>query len=82
VLDGEAVDHPTGDVHHADRMRLRRPVDPDEHDDLLVWQHESGPEDITRADFYGFVVPFAIKLRKLSEESGMPNGDTMAKPLG
>jgi isopropylmalate/homocitrate/citramalate synthase len=29
-------------------------------------------EDITRADFYGFVVPFAIKLRKLSEESGMP----------
>jgi len=29
-------------------------------------------EDITRADFYGFVVPFAIQLRKLSEESGIP----------
>jgi isopropylmalate/homocitrate/citramalate synthase len=29
-------------------------------------------EDLTRADFYGFVVPFAIELRKLSEESGMP----------
>jgi len=29
-------------------------------------------EDITRADFYGFVVPFAIELRKLSEQSGMP----------
>lgn len=29
-------------------------------------------EDITRADFYGFVVPFAIKLRRLSEESGIP----------
>ncbi|MBP3746069.1 MAG: 2-isopropylmalate synthase [Ruminococcus sp.] len=29
-------------------------------------------EDITRADFYGFVVPFAIALRKLSEESGVP----------
>jgi len=29
-------------------------------------------EDVTRADFYGFVVPFAIELRKLSEESGMP----------
>jgi isopropylmalate/homocitrate/citramalate synthase len=29
-------------------------------------------EDITRADFYGFVVPFAIELRKLSQESGMP----------
>ncbi len=29
-------------------------------------------EDITRADFYGFVIPFAIALRKLSEESGVP----------
>lgn len=29
-------------------------------------------EDITRADFYGFVVPFAIALRRLSEESGVP----------
>ena len=29
-------------------------------------------EDITRADFYGFVVPFAIELRKLSDESGVP----------
>jgi len=29
-------------------------------------------EDITRADYYGFVVPFAIELRKLSEESGVP----------
>jgi len=29
-------------------------------------------EDITRADFYGFVVPFAIELRKLAEESGVP----------
>ncbi len=29
-------------------------------------------EDITRADFYGFVVPFAAELMKLSEESGIP----------
>ena len=29
-------------------------------------------EDITRADFYGFVVPFAIELNKLSQESGVP----------
>ena len=28
-------------------------------------------EDITRADFYGFVVPFATELRKLSRESGI-----------
>ena len=29
-------------------------------------------EDITRADFYGFVVPFANELMKLSQESGIP----------
>ena len=29
-------------------------------------------EDITRADFYGFVVPFAMELMKLSQETGMP----------
>ncbi len=29
-------------------------------------------EDITRADFYGFVVPFASALMRLSEESGVP----------
>jgi isopropylmalate/homocitrate/citramalate synthase len=29
-------------------------------------------EDITRADFYGFVIPFAIALRKLSEETKVP----------
>jgi isopropylmalate/homocitrate/citramalate synthase len=29
-------------------------------------------EDLTRADFYGFVIPFAIELRKLAEESKMP----------
>ncbi len=29
-------------------------------------------EDITRADFYGFVVPFAIALKKLMDDSGIP----------
>ncbi|MHB9033857.1 MAG: 2-isopropylmalate synthase [Anaerolineae bacterium] len=29
-------------------------------------------EDITRADFYGFVVPFAQELHNLAEESGIP----------
>ncbi len=29
-------------------------------------------EDITRADFYGFVVPFATELMNLSRESGIP----------
>ena len=29
-------------------------------------------EDITRADFYGFVVPFASRLMEISRESGVP----------
>lgn len=29
-------------------------------------------EDITRADFYGFVIPFATELMNLMEESGIP----------
>lgn len=29
-------------------------------------------EDITRADFYGFVIPFVQKLMERSEESGIP----------
>ena len=29
-------------------------------------------EDITRADFYGFVVPFAVELMKISEDTGVP----------
>ena len=29
-------------------------------------------EDVTRADIYGLVVPFAQKLRRLSEEAGVP----------
>ncbi len=29
-------------------------------------------EDVTRADIYGFCIPFAIELMKLSKESGIP----------
>lgn len=29
-------------------------------------------EDITRADFYGFVVPLALELKKLADESNIP----------
>lgn len=29
-------------------------------------------EDITRADYYGFVVPFAAKLKNIMDESGVP----------
>ena len=37
-------------------------------------------EDITRADFYGFVVPFATELMRLSRESGCPSRCAPATP--
>lgn len=39
-------------------------------------------EDITRADFYGFVVPFANELMKLSKESGIPVKIRMCDTMG
>lgn len=39
-------------------------------------------EDITRADFYGFVVPFASELMKLSKESGVPIKIRMCDTMG
>lgn len=39
-------------------------------------------EDITRADFYGFVVPFAYELMKLSQESGIPVKIRMCDTMG
>ncbi len=39
-------------------------------------------EDITRADFYGFVVPFAMELMKLSKESGIPVKIRMCDTMG
>ncbi len=39
-------------------------------------------EDITRADFYGFVVPFASELMRLTEESGIPIKIRMCDTMG
>ncbi|MDE6273780.1 MAG: 2-isopropylmalate synthase [Clostridiales bacterium] len=39
-------------------------------------------EDITRADFYGFVVPFASELMKLAKESGIPIKIRMCDTMG
>ena len=39
-------------------------------------------EDITRADFYGFVVPFATQLMALSRESGIPVKIRMCDTMG
>ncbi len=39
-------------------------------------------EDITRADFYGFVVPFVNELHALSEEAGIPVKIRMCDTMG
>jgi isopropylmalate/homocitrate/citramalate synthase len=39
-------------------------------------------EDITRADIFGFCIPFAQKLMKLSEESGLPVKIRLCDTLG
>ena len=39
-------------------------------------------EDITRADFYGFVIPFAIELMKLRAESGVDIRIRMCDTMG
>ena len=38
-------------------------------------------EDITRADFYGFVAPFAYELMNLSKESGIPISRLLDKAI-
>lgn len=66
------------DYHIFNKMGLTRRQALDKYLGVVKECIESGLrprchfEDITRADFYGFVVPFAIALRKLSEESGVP----------
>ena len=39
-------------------------------------------EDITRADFYGFVVPFVNKLMMMSEDAGIPVKIRACDPMG
>lgn len=39
-------------------------------------------EDITRADFYGFVVPFVTELMRLMQESGVPIKIRMCDTMG
>ncbi len=39
-------------------------------------------EDVTRADVHGFCIPFALRLRELSEESGIPIKIRLCDTLG
>ena len=64
------------DYHIFKKMNLTRKQAMDKYLGIVRASLEEGIvprchfEDITRADFYGFVVPFAIELMKLAEESG------------
>ncbi len=66
------------DYHIFKKMNLTRAKAMDKYLGIVksALEHGIRPrchfEDITRADFYGFVVPFAIELMKLMEESGIP----------
>lgn len=66
------------DYHIFNKMHLTRKQALDKYLSIVKAALEIGIkprchfEDITRADFYGFVVPFAEELMYLSQESGMP----------
>ncbi len=66
------------DYHIFNKMHLSRGEAMDKYLGVVKMALEKGIiprchfEDITRADFYGFVVPFANELMKLSDEAGMP----------
>ena len=49
MADREPLGNPTGIVDDADGMLIRRPVDPRKHRSSLVWQHDLGDEDLSRA---------------------------------
>ena len=66
------------DYHIFNKMKLTRRQALDKYLGIVKAALDQGIkprchfEDITRADFYGFVVPFANELMELSKESGMP----------
>ena len=64
---GEALDHYLGVVKRAFDAGIRP---------------RCHLEDITRADFYGFVVPFVNALHDLSDEAGIPVKIRMCDTLG
>ena len=64
---GEALDHYLGVVKSAFEAGIRP---------------RCHLEDITRADFYGFVVPFVNALHELSDEAGIPVKIRMCDTLG
>ena len=66
------------DYHIFNKMRMSRSQALDQYLGTVKMAFDAGVmprchlEDITRADFYGFVVPFVNELSKLSAEAGIP----------
>ncbi len=66
------------DYHIYNKMGLTRKAALEKYTSVVKEVMEMGIrprchfEDITRADFYGFVVPFAEELQRISEEYGIP----------
>lgn len=76
------------DYHIFKKMRMTRKQAMDMYLGVVKKAIEKGIrprchfEDITRADFYGFVVPFATELGKLMQESGVPIKIRMCDTMG
>ena len=66
------------DYHIYNKLKLTRRQAMDKYLAVVAEAFEAGLrprchfEDITRADFYGFVVPFANELMKMSRQAGIP----------
>ena len=66
------------DYHIFKKMNITRKQALDKYLSVVKMALERGirprwhVEDITRADYFGFVVPFAIELMKLQQETGIP----------
>ena len=66
------------DYHIFKKMKLTRKQAMDKYLETVALAFDAGViprchlEDITRADFYGFVVPFVNELMKMSQDAGIP----------
>ncbi len=66
------------DYHIFKKMKMTRKEAMEQYLSTVKMAFEAGVmprchlEDITRADFYGFVVPFVNELMKLSQDAGIP----------
>ena len=66
------------DYHIFKKMNMTRKQAMDQYLATVAMAFEEGVvprchlEDVTRADFYGFVVPFVNELMKMSEDAGIP----------